>query len=125
MTIGDLFTEVADAGITVEHANRRCHTYIKPDNGWVVSVGYCPHHYCSNRDFSDLSIDHMGLAKTRDEWATSPDAEVAIFRPDGSWFIPEGADDKHLSPGYTPSTWVGGWWSAERARDLIFYIAAQ
>lgn len=46
-------------------------------NGWTVSAGFGTRHYCRNYGPADAEIDIMA----------APDCEVAIFRPDGSWFM--------------------------------------
>jgi hypothetical protein len=50
-------------------------------NGWVVSVAFGTNAHCSNYGPDDPSLDLF----------TSPDCEIALFCPDGSWFTPHGA----------------------------------
>jgi hypothetical protein len=124
MNIKDVLTWCEEQGFAWHHPrweadskDRRCQARVVVPNGWEVSIGCCDIHYCSWRDLDRYDIDIYGETKTADEWFTSPDAEIAIFRPDGSWYIPEGEDGE---PG---DSWVGGWWMASRIRDVIAYIA--
>lgn len=54
--------------------------YVFLPNGWIVSVGYGSGHDCSNRGSWWPFSEEQALE--------SHDCEVAIFRPDGSWFAP-------------------------------------
>jgi hypothetical protein len=122
-TIGDLLALCDEHGIQWHHPEwgdgvvRVCQARIVLPNKWEISLGCCDAHYCSWRDLHSYSIDVYGTSKPAAEWFSSPDAEIAIFRPDGSWYIPEEAD-AHPDD----NTWVGGWWHAERILAVLIYI---
>ncbi len=53
---------------------------VKFANGYAISVQWGPRNYCDNyysNDFKDML--KVGVAG-------SADAEIAVFRPDGSWY---------------------------------------
>ena len=124
MTIADVLAECVAHGIAWEHPaldnqTRYCHAQVTLTNGWIVSIGCCDFHYCDHRTLLSGITDIYGVRMTPEEWFSIDNAEIAIFRPDGSWYIPEGEEG---APG---GTWVGGWWSAERIWSTITYLATQ
>jgi len=127
MSINDVLAACVQAGAAWDHPSwdgteskmRFCQAKVTLPNEWVVSIGCCDTHYCANRDFDTWTLDIYGESKSPEEWFASPDAEIAIFKPDGSWYIPEG-ETPH--PG---NTWVGGWWDAARIWNVITYLSGR
>jgi hypothetical protein len=72
-------------------------------NGWSISVQFGNGTYCENR-----YRDHQPHAG----FYSSPDAEVAVFKPDGSFARLCAHDD------------VAGWQTPEQVAELIAQVAA-
>ena len=54
-------------------------------NGWAISVQWGLTNYCENYDSSLFSLNEMKKPNESPCWA-SVNAEVAIFKPGGSWY---------------------------------------
>lgn len=63
---------------------------IKFENGWLISVQFGIVHYCSNKDYTVFDIDSY-LQQPKGNY-DSPNAEIAVFSPDGNLVKPEGFD---------------------------------
>ena len=65
------------------------------ENGYTLSVQWGPHNYISRRNFSDSAWKGYTESEVN-RWAKegSPDAEIAIFGPDGNLIQLEGECDQ-------------------------------
>lgn len=75
-------------------------------NGWKVSAGFGARHGGAGLGFIDiLDTDRV---------------EIAMFKPDGSWYLAEGMNDGH--PGRVPLTGVLNWQNSEQLFMILDYV---
>jgi hypothetical protein len=82
---------------------------IKTANGFTVSVQFGPYNYCANRDLPPMKYTPGGGSTPVPK---SPDAEVAVFRPDGEFIPMEGMGDT-----------VRGWVTPDDVARLLSWTA--
>lgn len=77
-------------------------------NMWYLSMSYSETSYSDNRCRGNEPLDH------------AEKIEVAIFRPDQTWFI---AEDMLVNDTTKPVSGVYGWYPCEKVLEVVAYIA--
>lgn len=83
---------------------------LKFPSGWLISCGYGRNHCCDTRLFKQA------------EHKDSETVEIAIFRPNGDWYVAEGMGNIVEYSDGTKSG-VFGWKTDEELFEIIDYLS--